>query len=166
MTYDDITKMLVTGHTQTWQYPAEYRGPGSKAEHYIKLHHKDLGNYYAEGFGKNEDEALTMLGKSITNIMEMVKWQTIPNLPKVEVKGRHGVKIRGKTHLPRQFMEELKKNESSPLIIFELVRGENGMIFRMVIREDEWTVRDVHEIVSPDMVAVTKFFKLHKQQIP
>lgn len=166
MTTSDIKTMMGEGHVERWFYAADYRSPGSKAEHYIKLHHMSLGHHYAEGFGKTEDEAITMLSKNVNNVLEMIMWQNIPSLPKVEVKGRHGLKIRGRSHLPRQFMEELRKNEYSPLIIFELVRGENGMVFRMTIREDEWTVRDVHEITHPDMEAVTKFFKMHKQQIP
>jgi hypothetical protein len=166
MITDNIRTMMDEGFTESWHYGTGYKSAGSKPEFYFKLHHPGLQGHYAEGSGISYAAALNALAGSAHNILEMLKWQSIPNLPKVEVKGRHALKIRGRTHLPRQFMEAIKKNEDAPVIIFSLVRGETGMVFRMTIREDEWVVKDVQEITNPDMEAVTKFFKLHKQSIP
>lgn len=82
--------------------------------------------------------------------------------PSVEFPAGHAKTLAGRSHLPTMYRDLIKafSDVETCKIILEVAKPEDGLVFRMVIREDDNTIRDVLE-VTPDLKKVRRFFEMN-----
>jgi hypothetical protein len=161
---NDIHDMMVTGYTQSWLYAYGYRGPNSPSEHYIKLHHKDLGNHYAEGRGKTEQECLSNLDESVTRILNTRKWESV-TLPKVTVDGEKVAKLKGRSFLPAIFRKTIKNYPEAHSFTIQMAHVNDEFQLQLMVHASEYLqAQTVNVRALPEMIA--SFFAMHNIQVP
>jgi hypothetical protein len=82
--------------------------------------------------------------------------------PFVEFPADHAKTLAGRSHLPNMYRDLIKafSGLDTCKIILEIAQSDSGLVFRLVIREDDNTIRDVLE-VTPDLKKVRRFFEMN-----